>query len=90
MFEGLLFISSRIAHKIQIAGMLCLQESWGGGAYCGSYSLTGQYPGPNAPYGPVLCTGNGAAIYPFGNGRYVGLGLLTFCTIIFIGGWETL
>ncbi|KAL6746329.1 uric acid-xanthine permease [Haematococcus lacustris] len=33
---------------------------------------------------PVLCTGNGQVMYPYGDGHYVGMGFLVFSTIILI------
>ncbi|KAL6749697.1 uric acid-xanthine permease [Haematococcus lacustris] len=56
--------------------------NWGGGSFC---SQTGNYNKlVNGVPAPVLCTGNGQVMYPFGNGNYVGMGFLVFSTIIFI------
>ncbi|KAL6749700.1 uric acid-xanthine permease [Haematococcus lacustris] len=56
--------------------------NWGGGSFC---SQTGNYNKlVNGVPAPVLCTGNGQVMYPFGDGNYVGMGFLVFSTIILI------
>ncbi|KAJ9504870.1 hypothetical protein QJQ45_030430 [Haematococcus lacustris] len=56
--------------------------NWGGGSFC---SQTGNYNKlVNGVPAPVLCTGNGQVMYPYGDGHYVGMGFLVFSTIILI------
>lgn len=50
-------------------------NNWGGGSFCSANYL-------KTP--PVLCSGNGNVLFPFGDPHYVGMGFLVFVTIILV------